>query len=176
VYARGKVGLAANVPRLFLFLPTMPSDTPTTYTPSQQEILLRIAETGDALLRKLDDIHQTLLKQNHTRQARRHSTVEDFVAALLVKFPYRNWTPNRSPEKSATAVMVVLSEKRNNGRHIRDIEKERKKQTANEQTLSEMTKTKLMTSSTIKRDNREQFFHGHKIFNDCYQRKTFGLM
>jgi hypothetical protein len=65
---------------------------PSRPLPPQQEILLRIAETGDALLHKLDDINQTLLKQNRSKQTRRRSTVEDFVAALLAKFPYRNWT------------------------------------------------------------------------------------
>ncbi|MDR3111042.1 MAG: hypothetical protein LBU65_15340 [Planctomycetaceae bacterium] len=46
----------------------------------------------DDVLKELQSIHQTLKDQSANKQVRRTSTVNDFVGALLSKFPVRTWT------------------------------------------------------------------------------------
>ncbi|MDR0609320.1 MAG: hypothetical protein LBG58_04365 [Planctomycetaceae bacterium] len=63
----------------------MPSSDPLSY-------FQQITDNQQAILQELQAIHSTLKKQNSNKQIRRTSRVNSFVAELITKNPYQNWT------------------------------------------------------------------------------------
>jgi hypothetical protein len=55
-------------------------------------IFQQITDNQQAILQELQAIHSTLQKQNSNKQIRRTSSVNSFVAELITKNPYHNWT------------------------------------------------------------------------------------